>query len=82
MNFERDLQSLRDELSTARLEESEALRRAHHLRAFGASADARTALREVDARHSAVARLTHELKEQELSGSGSARWLSGGLIPR
>jgi hypothetical protein len=61
MDIAEDTLQMQDRLATARAEEAEALRRAHHLRAVGSRGDYLAAMRDVDATHHDVARLQREL---------------------
>jgi hypothetical protein len=55
--------SVKEELTTTRAEEAEALRRAHHLRAIGDYAEIRAAMQDATRIHSRVADLEHELTD-------------------
>ena len=57
-----DIAWVRDELTNARAEQAEALRRAHHLRAMGSMRDIREAERQVDVLHSRVTSLQFQLR--------------------
>jgi hypothetical protein len=54
---------MQDRLATARAEEAEALRRAHHLRAVGSRGDYLAAMRELDASHPAHAVPHHHRRQ-------------------
>jgi hypothetical protein len=59
-----DVVALREDLASARLEEAEAVRHAHCLRAIGDTAEIREAIHEVNARQTRVALLQLELRKK------------------
>jgi hypothetical protein len=59
-----DVVALREDLESARLEEAEAVRHAHRIRAIGDTAEIREAIHEVNARQTRVALLQLELRRK------------------